>query len=65
MARYRLIDTAGSELGIVEDERSEIELGETIGLPDDEGVGVVVDIYDDEEHGREGGVEATLAVEVD
>ena len=65
--RYGLIDTAGSELGVVEDERAEIDVGETVTLPEEEGgePGVVVEVYDDEEHGQEGGVVATLAVEVD
>ena len=59
--RFRLVDTAGSELGIVTHPASTIELGETVNLPEG-GTGTVVDVYDDE-HGREGGVEATLAVE--
>jgi hypothetical protein len=65
--RYRLIDAAGSELGIVEDERPTIDLGDLVTLPEEEGggSGVVVDVYDDEEHGREGGVVATLAVDID
>ena len=61
MARYRLIDTAGSELGIVELDPATAVLGGTVPLPDG-GSGEVVDVYDDED-GREGGVEATLAVE--
>jgi hypothetical protein len=64
--RYRLIDTAGSELGVVDDERPAIDVGDSVTLPEEEGsAGVVVDVYDDEEHGREGGVVATLAVEID
>ena len=62
--RYRIIDSAGSELGIVEDAREAIELGETVALPDG-GDAEVIDVYDDEEHGREGGVNATLAVDVE
>lgn len=59
--RYRLIDTAGGEIGIVNDIRPQIDLGEQVRLPD--GVsGTVVDIYDDE-FGKEGDVQATLAVE--
>jgi hypothetical protein len=59
--RYRLIDTAGSELGIVEDDRHEIGLGDIVRTPD--GVDApVVDVYDDE-YGREGGVVATLVVD--
>jgi hypothetical protein len=59
--RFRLIDTAGSELGIVTHPAPTVELGEAVSLPEG-GTGTVVDVYDDE-HGREGGVEATLAVE--
>jgi hypothetical protein len=61
--RFRLIDTDGSELGIVTHEPKTIGLGETVQTPDGEQARVV-DIYDDDEHGREGGVEATLAVEI-
>jgi predicted GTPase len=61
---YRLIDTAGSELAIVNDPRSEIGEGESIELPDADVVVVVVETYDDET-GREGGVQATLVVDVD
>jgi hypothetical protein len=59
---YRLIDTAGSELGIVRDEREAIEEGEAVTLPDGKAVATVVEVYDDE-FGREGGVQATLVVE--
>lgn len=62
-ARYRPIDTAGGEIGIVQDERASIEMGETVALPDG-ATGTVVDVYDDE-YGQEGGVVATLAVEED
>jgi hypothetical protein len=55
---------AGSEIGIVSDDRETIDLGATVSLPDGD-VAEVVDIYDDEEHGREGGVAATLVVDVD
>ena len=58
--RYRLIDTAGSEIGIVVLERA-VGLDDVVNLPDG-GSGRVVDVYDDE-YGREGGVLATLAVE--
>jgi hypothetical protein len=37
--------------------------GETVYLPDGRGV-PVLEVYDDE-HGQEGGVHATLAVDVD
>jgi hypothetical protein len=60
---YRLIDTAGSEIGIVSDERSEIAEGDTVTLPDG-GTAEVLEVYDDED-GREDGVVATLAVDVD
>jgi len=48
--RYRLIDDAGSELGIIEDDRSEIGLGETVNVPETEGGGLgrVVDVYSDD-----------------
>jgi hypothetical protein len=59
--RYRLIDTAGGEIGIIDDSRSALEVGESVSLPDGS-VGTVVDVYDDED-GKEGDVQATLAVE--
>ena len=59
--RYRLIDTAGGEIGVIDDSRPLIPLGERVRLPDGS-TGTVVDIYDDEE-GQEGDVQATLAVE--
>ena len=62
MPRYRIVDSAGSELGIVEDPRDAIELGEMARLPEG-GEAEVIDVYDDDEHGREGGVNATLAVD--
>ena len=61
MTRFRLIDMAGSEIGIVDDERSAIDFGEFVTTPDGQSV-EVVDVYDDE-HGQEGGVAATLAVD--
>jgi hypothetical protein len=61
--RFRLIDTAGSELGIVDDERSTIAEGDSIAMPDGAET-TVVEVYDDE-HGREGGVEATLVIHAD
>ena len=64
MPRYRIIDSAGSERGIIEDPRDAIEFGEMVALPDG-GEAEVIDVYDDEEHGREGGVNATLAVDVE
>ena len=62
MAKYRLIDMAGGEIGIVADEREAIGVGDRVTLPDGNDA-TVVDIYDDEEHGREGGVAATLVVD--
>jgi hypothetical protein len=59
---YRLIDTAGSEIGIVTDERPEIGEDDTVSLPDGTDA-TVLEVYDDE-HGREGGVVATLVVDV-
>jgi hypothetical protein len=56
--RYRLIDTAGGEIGIIEDERSAIQIEEEVQLPDGS-TGTVVHVYDDE-YGREGDVQATL-----
>jgi hypothetical protein len=58
---YRLIDTAGSEIGIVALSRPTIAEGDTLKLPDGS-EGAVVEVYDDED-GREGGVVATLVVE--
>jgi len=58
---YRLIDMAGSEIGIIEDERERIALDDEVTLPDG-GTGTVADVYDDE-FGQEGGVAATLAVD--
>jgi hypothetical protein len=59
--QYRLIDTSGSEIGIIDDSRPSIRLGDNVRLPDGS-MGTVVDIYDDEE-GQDGGVQATLAIE--
>jgi hypothetical protein len=62
IAEYRLIDMAGGEIGIVADDRPAIDVGESVPLPDGKEA-TVVDVYDDEEHGKEGGVEATLVVD--
>ncbi|HEX2697652.1 MAG TPA: hypothetical protein VHM28_08080 [Anaerolineales bacterium] len=59
--RYRLIDTASGEIGIIDDSRTLIQLGERVQLPDGS-TGTVVDVYDDE-YGKEGNVQATLVVE--
>ena len=61
VTRFRLIDLAGGEIGIVEDERPAVEMGESVALPDGRPV-ELVEIYDDED-GREGGVAATLVVD--
>jgi hypothetical protein len=59
--RFRLIDTAGSEIGIVTHDSPEIQLGEPVRLPDGRML-PVLDAYDDE-HGRDGDVMATLVVD--
>jgi hypothetical protein len=61
MPRFRLIDTAGSVIEIVEDSRTTIEEGSTVLLPSGEPI-EVLEVYDDE-YGREGGVVATLVVD--
>ena len=62
MYRYRLIDTAGSELEIVVDERTWISERGPVKLSD-ETTAEVVEVYDDE-HGQQGGVVATLALDL-
>jgi hypothetical protein len=59
--RFRLIDTAGSELAIVSHAEPSVEVGGTIRLPDGRPA-EVLDVYDDEV-GQEGGVQATLVVD--
>lgn len=59
--RYRLIDTAGGEIGIIDDKRELIVEGDLVLLPDGLS-GTVVEVYDDED-GKEGDVQATLVVE--
>jgi hypothetical protein len=59
--RYRLIDTAGGEIGIIEDRRPMIQIQDSVELPDGS-TAIVVDVYDDQD-GKEGDVQATLAVE--
>lgn len=61
MTRFRLIDMAGGEIGIVTDERDSIGDGDVVALPDGTEV-EVVEVYDDED-GREGDVAATLVVD--
>jgi hypothetical protein len=53
---------AGGEIGIVTEERDSINDSDKVALPDGRLV-EVVEVYDDEEHGREGGVAATLVVD--
>jgi hypothetical protein len=55
---------AGSELCIITDEREAIDMGENVALPDGTSIGVV-EVYDDEEHGQEGGVAGTLVVDME
>ena len=59
--RFRLIDTAGSELGIIASAVAEVAAGDSVQTPDGRPV-EVVEVYDDE-FGREGGVAATLVVD--
>ena len=60
MASYRIVDTAGSMLGIVDIE-APVEEGLTIHAGE-LGEFLVVEVYDDDE-GTEGGVAATLVVD--
>jgi hypothetical protein len=60
---YRLIDSAGSELEMIRDERPVITEGDTVTLSDGTTV-EVLDVYDDV-YGKEGAVVATLAVDVE
>jgi hypothetical protein len=59
--RVRLIDTAGSVIGIVGWASETISEGEMVRLPDGRAV-EVLEVYDDE-FGREGGVQATVVVD--
>ena len=59
--RVRLIDTAGSVIGIVSWGSETISEGDTVGLPDGRPV-EVIEVYDDE-FGQEGGVQATVVVD--
>jgi hypothetical protein len=58
---YRLIDTSGSEIGLVTDDRSEIREDEVVTLPSGSEA-IVLEVYDDED-GREGDVTATIVVD--
>ncbi len=59
--QYRLIDTAGSVIGIATFDRNNVGEGDTVPLPGG-AEGTVVEVYDDE-NGQEGGVVATLVIE--
>lgn len=59
--RFRLIDMAGSELGIIASAAAELGAGDTVQTPDGRPA-EVVEVYDDE-FGQEGGVAATLVVD--
>jgi len=59
--RVRLIDSTGSEIGIVRWASETISLGDTVQLPDGR-AREVLDVYDDE-FGREGSVQATVVVD--
>jgi hypothetical protein len=59
--QYRLIDTSGSEIGIVDDQRPSLAEGDSVNLPDGTSA-TVLEVYDDE-YGQESGVEATLVVD--
>ena len=61
MSRYRLVDTSGSEVGVIADERAQIGEDDTVLTPYGSEA-VVVEVYDDET-GQEGGVAATLVIE--
>ena len=58
---YRLIDTDGSEIGLVQIARAEIGDGDEVQTLDGRML-TVVEVYDDED-GREGGVTATLVID--
>jgi hypothetical protein len=62
--RFRLIDTNGSEIGIVTHAVPNVREGDTIHVPGGRGGVTVLEVYDDED-GQEGGVQATLVVDVD
>ncbi len=59
--RIRLIDTAGSVIGIVSWGSETITEGDMVRLPDGREV-EALDVYDDE-FGQEGGVQATVVVD--
>jgi hypothetical protein len=59
--RFRLIDTAGSEVAIVVRPSPAITEGDLVLLPGG-GTAAVVEVYDDAD-GREGDVQATLVID--
>jgi hypothetical protein len=59
--RLRLIDTAGSVIGIVSWASETVGEGESVRLPDGR-VAEILEVYDDE-FGQEGGVQATVVVD--
>ena len=59
--RFRLIDTAGSVIGIVSYATATVAEGDTVRLPDGDEA-QVLEVYDDE-YGRDEGVQATLVVD--
>lgn len=60
--RYRVIDTSGSEIAVVADDRPQIAHDDTVLLPDGR-TAAVLEVYDDEADGQDGGVVATLVVD--
>jgi hypothetical protein len=61
MPRYRVIDDAGSEVGIYDLDIDEMAPGMVVTFQGSERE--VLDVYDDE-HGKDGDVEATIVLEV-
>jgi hypothetical protein len=61
--RFRLIDTAGGEIGIVALDTPAVNEDDTVPLPDGSAA-TVLEVYDDDD-GREGGVLATIVVDSD
>jgi hypothetical protein len=62
MGRFRLIDTAGSELDVVELDDRDVREGALLPLPGGRDA-EIVEIYDDDD-GRSGDVDATLVLDV-
>lgn len=63
MPKFRLLDTAGSEIAIIDDPRTALSEGDLVRHPDGRSL-PVLDVYD-EGDGLEGGVNATVVVEED